>query len=360
MLVIRTLGAYNVATMKIYEWAVVGAGPAGIAAVGELLDQGVAQDNILWCDAHFQVGDFGRHWKFVTSNTNVDLFLQFLNNYQSFRYQEKPQPFPIDSLAKEDFCELRAVAAPLQWITDHLRHTVIAKQTIVQELCIENRAWQLVTKDETFAAHKVILAIGCDVKQLPPHEHVEAIDLKTALNPAALAEQCHVDDVIAVYGSSHSSLLIIRELVNIGVKEIVNFYLEPIRYAVKMDGWTLYDNTGLKAQTAAWAHHNVTQNALPNLKRYYSSQQNIAHHITRCNKAIYAIGFRPRELSVKHIDIKKYDNATGIIAPGLFGVGIAHPQITTSPLGHPELNVGLWKFMHDIRKVMPIWKKYGL
>jgi len=346
--------------MKTYEWAVVGAGPAGIAAIGELLDQGIPKEAILWFDPHFQVGDFGRHWKYVTSNTNIDTFLQFLNGYKSFRYAERSQLFHIDSLDKNDYCELQAVAKPLQWITDHLRNKVVSQQSIVQDLRVESGTWQLATSGQTFSAKKVILAIGCDVKSLPAHEHVEVIDLKTALSPQALAETCRNGDVVAVYGSSHSSMLIIRELANIGVKEIVNFYLEPIRYAITMDGWTLYDNTGLKAQTAQWVHHNVTQKALQNLNRYFSSPENIDEHIARCNKAIYAIGFKPRELSIKNIDIKKYDSATGIIAPGLFGVGIAHPQLTTPPFGHPELNVGLWKFMHDIRKVMPIWKQYDL
>ena len=55
-----------------------------------------------------------------------------------------------------------------------------------------------------------------------------------------------------------------------------------------------------------------------------------------------------------------HDINSGIIAPGLFGVGIAFPQQTTSPLGGKELNVGLYKFMNDIRKVMPLWLRYGL
>ena len=33
-----------------YAWAVIGAGPAGIAAVGKLLDHGVADKDIVWID----------------------------------------------------------------------------------------------------------------------------------------------------------------------------------------------------------------------------------------------------------------------------------------------------------------------
>jgi len=110
--------------MKTYEWAVVGAGPAGIAAIGELLDQDIPRESILWFDPYFEVGDFGRHWKYVTSNTNIDTFLQFLNGYTSFRYGERSKTFHIDSLNKDDYCQLRMVAEPLQCITNHLRNTL--------------------------------------------------------------------------------------------------------------------------------------------------------------------------------------------------------------------------------------------
>lgn len=42
-----------------FQWAVIGAGPAGIAAVGKLLDHGVLPEDILWFDPHFKVGDLG-------------------------------------------------------------------------------------------------------------------------------------------------------------------------------------------------------------------------------------------------------------------------------------------------------------
>ena len=63
---------------KTYQWAVVGAGPAGIAAVGKLLDNGILAEDILWFDPHFKVGDLGLHWHNVSSNTKVKFFNDFL------------------------------------------------------------------------------------------------------------------------------------------------------------------------------------------------------------------------------------------------------------------------------------------
>lgn len=60
---------------KNFQWGVIGSGPAGIAAVGELLDRGVSGKDILWLDPKFEVGDLGALWGPVSSNTSVDLFL---------------------------------------------------------------------------------------------------------------------------------------------------------------------------------------------------------------------------------------------------------------------------------------------
>ena len=45
-----------------YEWAIVGAGPAGIAAIGQLLDHGVVAERLVWIDPDFAAGDFGSKW----------------------------------------------------------------------------------------------------------------------------------------------------------------------------------------------------------------------------------------------------------------------------------------------------------
>ena len=57
-----------------FQWAVIGAGPAGIAAIGKLLDNDIDPAHIAWIDPAFCVGDFGTEWKNVSSNTRVKLF----------------------------------------------------------------------------------------------------------------------------------------------------------------------------------------------------------------------------------------------------------------------------------------------
>ncbi len=55
----------------------------------------------------------------------------------------------------------------------------------------------------------------------------------------------------------------------------------------------------------------------------------------------------------------EYNAKSGIVAPGLFGVGIAFPEETTDRFGNVEFSVGLWKFMTYLERVVPVWFKYG-
>ena len=54
------------------------------------------------------------------------------------------------------------------------------------------------------------------------------------------------------------------------------------------------------------------------------------------------------------MDIDEYDTSNEIIAPGLFGVGIGFPLRSVDPLGNSEFNVGMFKFMRDIKNVMSL------
>src|SRR5690242_17381569 len=98
-----------------YQWAVIGAGPAGIATVGKLLDAGIQPKEIAWIDPKFSVGDFGTLWRDVPSNTKVVSFLRFLNASPAFSYATCEQDFAINHVPPEQNCQLHLMAEPLQW-----------------------------------------------------------------------------------------------------------------------------------------------------------------------------------------------------------------------------------------------------
>ena len=344
---------------KIYQWTVIGAGPAGITAVGVLLDSGVLPENIMWIDPHFKVGDFGRLWGEVNSNTRVALFQKQLHSVKSFGYTEKTMAFSLDQKDPEGFTELKEAAAPLQWVSDRLREKVITQMGHVKSLFVQGGAWCCQTESDCFLSEKVILAIGSEPKSLD-YPGISKIDLEIALTPTQLKKAVTPDDIVAVFGSSHSAMISIRHLIEAGVKKVINFYLSPLRYAVIFVDWILYDDTGLKGETAAWVREHIGKNPLKNISRYLSTPEHIEAQLPNCTKSVYTVGFQPRHIPIEGVFLENYDISNGIIAPGLFGMGIAFPVVVSDPFGRKESNVGVWKFYKNMKRTLPLWEKYGL
>ncbi len=298
-----------------FEWAIIGAGPAGILALGKLLDSGVHPKTILWLDPAFEVGDLGLLWSNVSSNTTVKLFLAFLYGCASFQYKQTSKDFAINHLNPEETCELKHIVEPLQWITEQLMTKAECQLTMVNQLTLNNRMWHLSTNKETFLAKKVILAIGAEPMVLDKTKPY--IPLSTALNPKALAREIHLSETIGVFGSSHSAILILEQLVNLGVKKIINFYRSPCCYAFQYDGQIIFDNTGLKGKAAEWAHQYIDGILPQQLERHMSNPEHIDKFLPQCQKVIYAVGFQLRNtLIVEHYDYHQYNPFLGIIAPG--------------------------------------------
>jgi hypothetical protein len=361
---------------KKYQWAVIGAGPAGIAAVGKLLDKAIEPSTILWIDPYFKVGDLGQLWANVSSNTKVRLFTNFLQEVNAFDYKNAPIDFALNHLPPEETCPLRCMAEPLQWISDQLVPIVCAQKTHLRSIALSNRQWDLHTESRPlecgnvplpngrdsvghYQAKNIILATGA-VPTTLHYPDIDTIPFDIAIDKERLKTVINRNETYAVFGSSHSAIIIIRHLVELKVKKIINFYRSPCCYAVDMGDWTLFDNTGLKGQTAQWAREHIDGVWPSNLIRYHSNESNISNYLPECDKAIYAVGFNRRNtVAINGYDNNDYNPHVGIIGPGLFGFGIAFPEIKSDPFGCVETQVGLWKFMIYLEKVMPLWFKYS-
>ncbi len=342
----------------IYEWAVIGAGPAGIAAVGKLLDQGISSAEILWIDLAFKVGDFGARWANVPSNTKVDLFNRFLQTVKSFEYLSAEKNFPLYHAEKNKTCYLSLMVEPLQWVTNKLKEKVQTIEDQAETLTLNNRSWRIQLKKSECRAKNVILATGADPKNLAIST-VPIIPLQDAMDAGRIKQHIQNSETIAVFGSSHSAILALRNLVENGAKRILNFYRSPLLYAIYLEDAILFDDTGLKGPTAEWAHDFIDGKLPASLERIYSTEENVEHYLPQCDKVVYAIGFERRQLPVvEGVGHLNYIEECGIIAPGLFGFGIAYPEAKENFIGRKEYRVGLWKFMDYLQRVLPIWLKY--
>lgn len=350
----------NIMTNTSFDWSVVGAGPGGIAAVGKLIDQGIDPKKILWIDPEFKVGDFGTCWRNVSSNTKVGLFWKYFAECRSFEYDPVATNFVIHQEDPDATCFLSLAADPLQWITDNLKNKVHVAQDKVQHLKLVDRHWEITLRNHKLRAKNVILATGAEPKSLSFPGGSEEISVFTALDPEKLKEACHKDDVVAVFGSSHSAMIILKTLIEeCQINKVINFYQSPLRYAVYFDDWILFDDTGLKGKTAAWAREHIDGRLPAKLERVISHEETIRTVLPLCNKVIYATGFQKRLIPVEGMHSLEYNEQSGIIAPGLFGFGLAFPEAALNRFGTLEYRVGLWKFMDYLNKIMPVWLKYG-
>jgi cation diffusion facilitator CzcD-associated flavoprotein CzcO len=341
-----------------YTWTVIGAGPAGTAAVGKLLDQGVAPEKIAWIDPAFAGGDLGGKWRSVSSNTQVGLFLSYLNDSAAFRFSSAP-PMPLQEVDPQETCALALIADPLVWIIEHLRERVQVFQTTATALSLERRQWRIETQQHELASKNVILAVGAVPKKLS-YPHLDEIPLEVALDPEKLAQQPLENATVAVFGSSHSTMIALPNLLRHPVGRVINFYRSPLRYAVYLDDWILFDDTGLKGQAAAWARENIDGVHPERLERCWIGSPDFAEKIAACDRVIYTVGFERRTLPVtKQWGQLDYNPVNGILAPGLFGLGVAFPEFATDPHGYGQYRVGLKKFMDHLNAVLPLWLRYA-
>jgi cation diffusion facilitator CzcD-associated flavoprotein CzcO len=344
--------------MAQYKWTVIGAGPAGIIAVGRLLDQGIAPERIAWVDPHFTAGDLGGKWRAVHSNTTVSLFLAYLNASPSFGFHEAP-PFKLVEVDPGETCLLDLVADPLVWISERLRGRVVSLRTMATELHLQNGQWTVGTEQDRFTSERVILAVGATPRKLTYPGLVE-IPVDVALDPEKLAERSLDGATVAVFGSSHSTMIALPHLLDQPVERVINFYRSPLRFAVALKDWTLYDDVGLKGRAACWAKKNIDGVFPGRLDRLSISSPEFGERLAQCDHVVYTVGFErrrlPRTPQWERID---YDPTNGIIAPGLFGFGIAFPECHTNPMGLTEHRVGLYKFMRYLDSVLPLWMSYG-
>ncbi len=344
--------------MAQYTWTVIGAGPAGIAAVGRLLDHGIEPEQIAWIDPQFTAGDLGGKWRAVPGNTHVASFLNYLTASTSFRFAEAPH-FELTDLDPEDTCPLGMVADPLVWISERLRERVAVYRTIATELSLQSGHWTVSTERGEVTSRNVILAVGSVPKKLAD-TGLHEIPLEVALDPEKLARESLEGATVAVFGSSHSSMIALPNLLANPVRKVINFYQSPLRYAVYLKDWTLFDDTGLKGKAARWARENIDGVYPARLERYSVRSAEFHEVLQTCDHVVYTVGFERRQLPLTpQWGPLEYNVANGILAPGLFGMGIAFPAYRSDPLGFGEYRVGLEKFMEDLNDALPLWLCYG-
>src|ERR1700753_1372479 len=102
---------------------VVGAGPAGVSIVGNLLARGVHR--VHWVDPAFSAGRLHAKYREVPSNTKVSLFVQFAEEVEPFKDSNKAATSPnasdrLKRLDQDRGCRIAAAADMCTMLTGGL------------------------------------------------------------------------------------------------------------------------------------------------------------------------------------------------------------------------------------------------
>lgn len=354
---------YSGACAQNIAWTVIGAGPAGITTIGFLLDNNVLAEDILWIDPTFTVGKLGTYEN-VPGNSTVLQYKEYLTSCKLFAEHRSPAVDCLLGMPSTNTPELRYIITPLQEITELLKQKVHTLVDEVVSLQFKDNLWHVGTKNAHVQSECVVLAIGSHPK-MPAIACIDnkCIPLDQALDKSTLAKYLEPNDTIAVIGSAHSALLITRYLTELNVKEIINFYKHPIVFPTPINGDLAYREAGIKGELVTWIKTVLEVNPPSNLKRIPYNPATIENDLAHCSKVIYACGFERNEFP-EFNDTTSYANyhpTTGLIAPRLFGVGIAFPERKVDPLGNVEYLVGVPYFWPYLKRIAPeMVKSYSL
>jgi hypothetical protein len=327
------------------EWAIIGAGPAGIIVLGVLLDLGTDPKSIIWIDQEFSCGRLCKYGT-VPGNAKTWQFIEFLNSCKTFQECNSPAAAKLYDLDQEFEYPLQVIVDPLIDISYYLCGKVNCKKDKLCALNFANDVWNIGTTSECFTANHVILATGSHPKRLD-YDCKNEIPLDLALDKPALATQVDIKDTIAVVGSGQSAILLLKHLSELSCGRIINFFRNPIEFG---------GESGLKGQTARWAQDVLLKTPPVNLVRMFNSCDSLKAWLPICTKIVYAVGFERNELpTIANAPNINFDDKNGILGPRLFGIGIAFPEKYTDENGNTISRIGLMSFMEYAQEILPTW-----
>ncbi|KAF2715923.1 hypothetical protein K431DRAFT_289846 [Polychaeton citri CBS 116435] len=332
----------------LFQAIIVGAGPAGIAAVGNLIDNGIGP--ICWVDEHFEGGRIHKHYREVPANLKVQGFVDFAASLESFvaalsraepnvRRRGKdesnlPSSGKFDapcSITQDEDCALSYGADLCLALTQGLSglSSVFTYKGRVDVAGINQPEgfWRIHLQDvgsasldaRSFIGRRLVLCTGSSPFSLPPpldKAGPESLPLDTALSPSRLRTVLHGQSPLSilVVGSSHSAVLVLKNLTELALSEgrqvrIRWVYCQDLRYAEWANGkYIARDNSGLKGATATWAREHLgtgepgcvtTERVIERVRiARRLDERELYHHCVGMDLIVQALGFKADPLPV--------------------------------------------------------------
>jgi hypothetical protein len=327
---------------------VVGAGPAGIAAVGHLVAKRLS---VCWIDQTFRAGALARYAA-VPANTKLDVLIPALQALrprgtslraaQSLHHMKRTaKALPLNDAdpAPLGWTRLGTCATYMQAVTSDLmcnplvstcNGTVLGlHQQADQSWAAEvrgrsNAAFDAAMDSRDLVARAAVLAVGgepvaappglqpgawaLDVAEHRPAGQIRVLPLEAALQPQRLNQLVRPGEVVGVIGGGHTGLVVTMNLLRLrpDVKTVRLFVRRPIQLAEwntdtgAYDGWAF---RGLKGEAAAFAlRHGLVDLAPPNdrvadrLELHDSTSLSSNTEVATMDAAVFCLGYRPAQI----------------------------------------------------------------
>ena len=330
----------------MYEIAIVGLGPAGIIALASLPETKLA-NTILFEEHTHLVGNLALYGGIRANLTKQEI----LNAFFAIPRWRTKQPNCLAKYADTECPFLVDVCNQMrEWILPDI-HSTSFQTKRVTDLQEHPTCWKLRTSDQVFEAQKVLLCIGSNPKTMDLPK--PTIPLPFCLQPSELQNRVQPSDHVVVIGTAHSGTLVLRNLKNLGCKDVVGIYRNtPFAYArdgnrrgIKQESANIAD----EIQNGAWGDFTPTLLPLNDFAKAYRA-------VERATYVLYAHGFEQPDMT--------YLDATGQRHPfrfqpetgqfnglsNIWGFGIAFPSLI------PETNVqdiGFQGFIRAIQNALP-------
>ena len=322
---------------KIYDYVVIGGGMGGIITCFILLKK-YPDIQLVWVDKdNFTCGDL-RKYSCVYANTPMKKMSKLLKLLVPF-YQDCLTlcSNPDDC---EQYCILSEFVKELKNLTRILQNNprVVCLTHMIDSIDNTDQEKHIIkistTSDTLILCKKVVMATGCSPKKLDLD--IPCIDLYKALNKCIMTTLQYQNKKIVVFGNRHSGILVLKNLYELGYKNITNIVRSDIKIAeyIEEDDRELYDQTGIRGFTLQWAQANLLPNKT-NIRILKKEEDEEAFNkvVQEADFAIYAIGLEQNNDITIHFKNKpennqecykniEYNAKSGVIDENIYGMGI--------------------------------------
>jgi hypothetical protein len=332
---------------------IIGAGVSGLLLVLLLAETSIELNSVTIVDPYFDGGDLMRKWANVMSNTpwsvtltNIEKYLPSVKIPKWALELPSDKPTPVSTIVKL----IRECAKP-----------VLEKVNRVHGM-VESANWNssksgwsiVIRKEQTIAtveSKSICFTYGSKPKELDIS--VPCIPLEVALDPKRLSLYVDSNQKVVVFGTRHSGVYVLKNLIDASVKSIIGVYNGSTPFVWARDG--AYD--GIKLEAALIADE-IIESKHPEVQLCpMSSFSTILREVRTADWVVYAIGFEPcHNIKVSIDDAPiiqnfEYDSTGKLLhCPCAWGFGIAYPSQAPDGI---HWDVGVSSFLEHIHRQIP-------